>query len=283
MPGAQVLLVFCPEKARFINQRFTPVRCVLEERGGQPTVPAPYGSMENALPDVPHRGIQIQRGNQMVNNFQPYCMLLFIFSPPRNAYAETSISESRFLIASNSACRASAWLFKACFSHSGSGCEYGAAYLPNPLRPGKPVAKNRWRHPLPPPATPRLRPNPNPKPRTGATLAKPDIPIPAQYPAEHPVIGPIPEGPVLSPLGIIAFSFPLIVLSFSFHTRDMIAQNRGHHVRASLCGHTPGTRRNRPDRPSGRRPCGPLSRRLYPVPVPVRRPFPGVLFHYLSA
>jgi hypothetical protein len=52
---------------------------------------------------------------------------------------------------------------------------------------------------------------PRPKPRPSLGLAEPGSREPLQSPAPRPVLGPIPVGPVLSPLGIIFTSFPRLM------------------------------------------------------------------------
>lgn len=108
-------------------------------------------------------------------------------------------------------------------------CCFGI-HLPKRTQPGSPVVQNLCRHPQPPTPRPydgwgriwlctpglsgdrkprpwKPRPVPFPKPRRGEELAEPGTPNPAQKPAARPVIGPIPVGPVPSPLGMATFSF----------------------------------------------------------------------------
>jgi hypothetical protein len=70
-------------------------------------------------------------------------------------------------------------------------------------QPVRPVAWNQFLRPLPPPPRPK---EPKPLPR----FIDPGTAKPEQYPAPRPVLGPCPNGPVLSPNGICRLSpFPL--------------------------------------------------------------------------
>ncbi len=213
MPGAQALLVFCPGASPVHSPTLHPgAMCA-----GRAWRPAHSFGAPIRQYETPH-GPRHQAFKLSVNDRPQFSTVLHVllFFLLRAMLTQKRPSPRAASIASNSACRASAWLFNACFSHSGIRLRIWRQYPPVRLLPGKPAAKNRWRHPLPPSATPRLRPNPKPNRAPARHLRNRASPYPRSNPPA-PAIGPIPEGPVLSPLGQYKLHlpvFPFIVLSF---------------------------------------------------------------------
>ena len=83
-------------------------------------------------------------------------------------------------------------------AENGSNARIRRGFRSGLNHPGKPVAKNMFRHPRPP------------KPFPPPLIFRPVITLreaPAQFPAPLPVIGPIPMGPIPFPRGIVLPSY----------------------------------------------------------------------------
>jgi len=60
---------FIEQGARFLDQGGGLAQGVARQRGSKPAVPRDDGGVEHALPHVPHRGVEVERGNQSVQDF----------------------------------------------------------------------------------------------------------------------------------------------------------------------------------------------------------------------